>query len=78
MWLRTWSRLGEPRPVLSQLSAPVLPAVNDSISVSWRFSSACKMCGDSSKDINVALLTNSLILNHESKRKSSTAWSEEL
>lgn len=61
LWLRTWSRLGEPSPVPSQLSAPVLPAVNDGVSI-WRLGSASKTHGDSSKDINIALVTNSLIL----------------
>lgn len=61
LWLRTWSELGEPRPAPSQLSAPDFPAVKNGISVSWRFSSSYKGVGDSSKDVNVALLTNSLI-----------------
>lgn len=61
LWLRTWSELGETRPAPSHLSAPDFPAVKNGISDFWRFSSACKGVGDSSKDVNVALLTNSLI-----------------
>lgn len=48
----------EPCPVSALCSRPV----NDGVSMSWKLGSACQTRGDSSKDINIALLTNSLIL----------------
>lgn len=61
IWRKTCGVMVENWNAPSQLPAPDFLSAKDNIPISWRFSSACKVVGDSCKNVNIALSTNSLL-----------------